>query len=162
MQLLQHFMQGNWAYTEFGVFGVLKPVPRGCWVDWIHMLYRGLDVNAYTYLISQSKVPCYTLLHDFTCGVSFYLCQIERTRAHQRNYSIQIQFGEFWGFTYRGMGEGLLRGMWVIHAAALQKSLTPAWVTTHKTLHYWDALGNLHILIPWKNWLFTTNCVLSI
>lgn len=75
------------------------------------------------------------MLHDCTCGISFCLRQ-ERTRTDQ-SYSIQMQFDEsmgFWGVTYRGMGEGLLRGTWVIPAAALpKKNITPAWVTTQIT-----------------------------
>lgn len=128
MQLLYHFMHRTWAYTELGVFGGSETSAPWTlsWLD-TYAEHRSMCKCIHIYLISQLKVPCHTVLHDFTCGISLYLRQIERTRADQRNYSIQIQFDESMGFeglTYRGMGEGLLRGTWVILAAALPKKKT--------------------------------------
>lgn len=77
-----------------------------------------------------------------------------------------MQFDEsmsFWGVTYRGMGEGLLKGTWVIPAAALpKKKHYPSMGNYSKNLHHQSALDNLHIFIPWKNCLFPTNSLLSI
>lgn len=111
MQLLHHFMQGTWANKEFGVRNQ-SPMDIEL-TGYIDMLYIDLYGNACIYTWLPNKRYHFT---QYCMPLFVESFSIDRTRADQRNDSIQINFGESmslggyllrygWGTTLRNMAD---------------------------------------------------------
>lgn len=127
------FYARNLSVYRIGcIRGFWNQCPNGHWVDWIHMLNIELCVNAYYILDFPIKGTMSHSVAWLYLWNRFLFAPGENKNRSKLFHSKAVWWinGFLGGYL---QGEGLLRGTWVIPAAAVPKNITSAWGTTQKT-----------------------------
>ena len=78
MQRLYHFVQGTWASKNFGIGGVLEPIPQGYRGMTVSQLFIKKNMNTHTHTHTHTHTYIYT--HTYIC-ITESLCYTPETNT---------------------------------------------------------------------------------